>query len=293
MLLQFYVSPRPRPPVLLAYYRKQILLQQPVQLLLYHNCKFLWLPYTNLPLPGQASQDLATSVAPTHKSSASGTGPSGPRYFNGLHTQIFRSQDRPLATSVAPRHKSSAPGTSLSGPRYFHDSHTQIFRSRDRPVTTSQLLWLPYTNLPLRGQASQDLVLWLPCTNLPQVKSVRLDVFDCFPLLLLPSLAPKSGSSIWLRMGGDRLTHIFSQMIFQFGRRRGRGPEARRGPQAPRRALEARRGRIQPLWQSAGQSSRLWGRCSCCESSTRTVGTSHTDPIHWHALVHSEVHLCW
>ena len=78
-----------------------------------------WHPYTNLPLPGQASQNLATSIAPIHRS--------------------------------------SSPGTGFSGPRYFDGSHTQIFLSRERLLRTSVLLWPPYTNLPLPGQASQDL----------------------------------------------------------------------------------------------------------------------------------------
>ena len=99
----------------------------------------LWSPYTNLPLPGQTSQDLATSMVPIHKSSSPGQ----------------TSQD--LATSMVPIHKSSSPGTGFSGPRYFYGPHTQIFLSRDRLLRISLLLWPPYTNLPLPGQASQDL----------------------------------------------------------------------------------------------------------------------------------------
>merc|ERR1711938_24993 len=74
---------------------------------------------TNLPLPGQASQDLAT------------------------HTQILLSRDRLLRTSL------------LLWPPYTN--LPQIFLSRDRLLGTSLLLWPPYTNLPLPGQASQDL----------------------------------------------------------------------------------------------------------------------------------------
>ena len=140
----------------------------------------LWSPYTNLPLPGQGSQDLATSIAPTHKSCSPMTSFSGPRYFYGPNTQIFLSRDRllrtsllrwppytnvalpgqpsqDLATSMVSIHKSSSPGTGFSGPRYFDSSHTQILLSRDRLLRTSLLLWPPYTNLPLPGQTSQDL----------------------------------------------------------------------------------------------------------------------------------------
>ena len=62
----------------------------------------LWPTYTNLPVPGQATQDLATSMATIHKASAPGTGLSRPRYFYGPHTQILRSQDTPLKTSLLP-----------------------------------------------------------------------------------------------------------------------------------------------------------------------------------------------
>ena len=44
-------------------------------------------------------------------------------------------------------------------------------------------------------------LLWPPYTNLPQLKSVRLHVFDCFPLLspvLFPSFASQSGIEILL-----------------------------------------------------------------------------------------------
>ena len=87
-LLDFrQVSLPRRPPVLLAYYYKQVPLQLLLLLLLLlllfhyyykynYNCHCVThthtsvVPYTNLPLPGQASQDLATSTAPIHKSSA-------------------------------------------------------------------------------------------------------------------------------------------------------------------------------------------------------------------------------
>ena len=78
----------------------------------------IWPPYTNLLLPGQASQDHATPLASIHKSSSSGTG--------------------------------------LSGPRYSYGHHTQIFISRNRPFRTTLFLWPPYTNLPLAGQDFQD-----------------------------------------------------------------------------------------------------------------------------------------
>ena len=96
----------------------------------------LWPPYTKLPLPGQASQDLATSMALIHKS--------------------------------------CAPRTRLSRPRYFHGPHTQSSAA----------------------QICQDCPFWLLPTIVPQYG---------FPVLP-PSLASKPCSSIWLRMGGDRLT---------------------------------------------------------------------------------------
>ena len=170
-------------------------------------------PYTNLPLPEQASQDLATSY--------------------GSYTQIFRSRDRPLRTtlpSMAPIHKPSSARTGLSGPRYFHGPHTQIFRSWDRPIRTSVLLWPPYTNLPLPGQACLDhatlygphtqsflsrdrplrtsLLLWPPNTNVPLPGQASQDLatsvappYTNFPLPgqasqdLATSLAPTHKSS--------------------------------------------------------------------------------------------------
>ena len=93
--------PPPRPLVLLAYnpppptgegsrsrdrwLRTPLLLWPPLQ--------------ARAPLPGQAAQDLASSMAPTHKSSAPLTSGSGTRYFNGPRTQIFSSWDRLLRTS--------------------------------------------------------------------------------------------------------------------------------------------------------------------------------------------------
>ena len=132
----------------------------------------LWRPYTNLPLRGQCSEDLATSMAPVHKSSSPMTGFSGPRYFYGPHTQIFLSRDslfrtsvlrwppytnlplpgqafQDLATSMASIHKSSSPGTGFSGPRCFYGAHTQILLSGDSVLRTSLLLWPQYTNRPL------------------------------------------------------------------------------------------------------------------------------------------------
>ena len=68
-------------------------IQMQIQIQILQQQHKLWSPNTNLPLPGQPSQDLATSMAPIHESSAPGTAFSGPRYFCGLHTHIFRSRD--------------------------------------------------------------------------------------------------------------------------------------------------------------------------------------------------------
>ena len=156
---------------------------------------------------------------PIHKSSAPGTGLSGRRYFNGPDAQIFRSRDRPLRTSLLlwpPSCKNlPLPGRSLSGPRYFYGPHAQIFRSRDIPLITSLLSLVPMhkSSAPGTGLSGRHY-FYGPHAQIfrSRDRPIRTSLLLC-PHAQIFASSNLSGltfliSSIWLRMGGDRLTQI-------------------------------------------------------------------------------------